>query len=127
MPPTWIKYIFSCRIISFGMIQFMITNAYLDAVQDFLIRLGIKPFIRRTCGHVDVGTCPHQVLASTLTLSQPGGGADYAHPILMSNQVLKATGAPVYASIGNRHFFFISCHHQTQQNYQQSNKNWAHF
>ena len=34
-------------------------------------------------GHVDVGTCPHQVLASTLTLSQPGG-ADYAHPILVS-------------------------------------------
>ena len=33
---------------------------------------------RRACGHVDVGTCPHQVLAATLTLSQPGG-ADYAH------------------------------------------------
>ena len=30
-------------------------------------------------GHVDVGTCPHQVLAATLTLSQPGWwGADYA-------------------------------------------------
>ena len=28
MPPTWIKYIFSWRIISFGMIQFMITNTY---------------------------------------------------------------------------------------------------
>ena len=39
--------------------------------------------IRSACGHVDVGTSPHQVLASTLTLSQPGG-ADYAHPILMS-------------------------------------------
>ena len=25
------------------------------------------------CGHVDVGTCPHQLLAATLTLSQPGG------------------------------------------------------
>ena len=25
------------------------------------------------CGHVDVGTCPHQVLAATLTLSHPGG------------------------------------------------------
>ena len=23
---------------------------------------------RRACGHVDVGTCPHQVLATTLTL-----------------------------------------------------------
>ena len=31
-----------------------------------------------------MGTCPHQVLAATLTLSQPGGGADYAHPILVS-------------------------------------------
>ena len=38
---------------------------------------------RRACGHVDVGTRPHQVLASTLTLSQPRG-ADYALPILMS-------------------------------------------
>ena len=28
---------------------------------------------RRACGHVDVWTCPHQVLAATLTLSQPGG------------------------------------------------------
>jgi hypothetical protein len=24
---------------------------------------------RNACGHVDVGTCPHQVLAATLTLS----------------------------------------------------------
>ena len=31
------------------------------------------PWCRRACGHVDVGTCPHQVLAATLTLSQPGG------------------------------------------------------
>ena len=38
---------------------------------------------RRACGHVDVGTCPHKVLAATLTLSQPGG-EDYAHPILVS-------------------------------------------
>ena len=28
---------------------------------------------RRACGHVDVGTFPHQVLAATLTLSQPVG------------------------------------------------------
>ena len=39
--------------------------------------------IRRACGHVDVGTCPHQVLAATLTLYQPEG-ADYAHPVLVS-------------------------------------------
>ena len=38
------------------------------------------PFRR---AHVDVGTCPHQVLAATLTLSQPRG-ADYAHSILVS-------------------------------------------
>ena len=29
---------------------------------------------RRTCGHVDVETCPHQILEVTLTLIQPGGG-----------------------------------------------------
>ena len=39
--------------------------------------------LRRACGHVDVGMCPHQVLAATLTLSQPRG-ADYAQPILVS-------------------------------------------
>ena len=27
---------------------------------------------RRACGYVDMGTCPHQILAATLTLSQPG-------------------------------------------------------
>ena len=37
-------------------------------------------------GHVDVGMCPHEVLAATLTLFQPGG----------PHQVLKATGAPDY-------------------------------
>ena len=42
-----------------------------------------SPFFRRACGHVDQGTCPHQVLAATLTLSQPGG-ADHAHHILVS-------------------------------------------
>ena len=31
---------------------------------------------RRACGRVDLATFPHQVLAATLTLSQPvGGGA----------------------------------------------------
>ena len=38
---------------------------------------------RRACGHVDVGTCPHQVLAATLTLFQPRG-TYHAHRILMS-------------------------------------------
>ena len=43
---------------------------------------------------MDVGTCPHQVLAATLTLSQPGG---QIKPTLYwcPHQVLKATGAPV--------------------------------
>ena len=46
---------------------------------------------RRTCGHVDVGMCPHQVLVATLTLSQPGG-ADYDHDLLMS------PGAPTHVA-----------------------------
>ena len=45
--------------------------------------------VRHACGHVDVGTCPHQVLTATLTLSQPGG-ADYAHPILVSTPSLES-------------------------------------
>ena len=35
--------------------------------------------IKRVCG-----TGPHQVLAVPLTLSQPGRGPDYAHPVLKS-------------------------------------------
>ena len=48
---------------------------------------------RRACGRGDVGTCPHQVLAVTLTLSQPGG---QIMPTLYwcPHQVLKATGVP---------------------------------
>ena len=53
-------------------------------------------YCRRACGHVDVGTYPHQVLAATLTLSQPGG---QIMPTLYwcPHQVLKATGAPVHS------------------------------
>ena len=40
-------------------------------------------YIWRVCGHGDMGTGPHQVLAATLILFQPGG-EDYAHRILMS-------------------------------------------
>ena len=49
--------------------------------------------IRRACGHVGVGTCPHQVLAANLSLSQPG---EQIMPTLYwcPHQVLKATGAP---------------------------------
>ena len=50
---------------------------------------------RRACGHVDVGTCPLQGLAATLTLFQPEG-SDYAH------QVLKATGAPESSLLNER-------------------------
>ena len=47
----------------------------------FIIVLADKG--RRACENVDLGTCPHQVLAAALTLSQPGG-TDYVHPILVS-------------------------------------------
>ena len=59
--------------------------------------------IRRACGHVDVGTCPHQVLAATLTLSQPGDGWEWQIiPTLYwcPHQDLKATGAPDFGFIG---------------------------
>ena len=54
---------------------------------------------RRACGHVDEGTCPHQVLAATLTLSKPGG---QIMPTLYwcPHQVLKATDAPGYVEWG---------------------------
>ena len=44
--------------------------------------LGLKSKVlcRRACGLVDVGTCPHQVLATTLTLSQPRGGGRLRPP-----------------------------------------------
>ena len=44
---------------------------YLKYVPTYLLKSSY--FIRRACGHVDMGTRPHQVLATTLTLSQPGG------------------------------------------------------
>ena len=60
---------------------------------------------RRACEHVDVGTCPHQVLAITLTLSQPWG-VDYGHPILVSTpsfeshrRACKSLGYKVYMYI----------------------------
>ena len=86
-----------------GFRQFM-KSAVLQLASDFKIDIGIKSSNtsrlmsptksnRDTGGHVDMGTCPHQVFAATLTLSQPGE-ADYAHPILCPNQVLKAKGTP---------------------------------
>ena len=40
-------------------------------------------FKRCPCGHVDVGTCPLQVLVATLTLSKKKG-ADHARSIMVS-------------------------------------------
>ena len=39
---------------------------------------------------VGMWTCPHQVLAAILTLSQPGGGADCAQTILVSTPGFKS-------------------------------------
>ena len=53
----------------------------------------VKSCNRPACGHVDVMMCPHQVLAPTFTLSQPGGqilSTLYWCP----HQVLQATSAP---------------------------------
>ena len=72
-----------------------------------------RVYCRRACGHVDMGTCPHQVLAATLTLSQPGG-TDYAHPILMSHNVLKATDAPAYHQLGEPEFCFLQAFLSTE-------------
>ena len=55
---------------------------------------------RRACGHVDVGTCPHQVLSATLTLSQPRGGGQIMPSLYWCpHQVLKATGAPALGTV----------------------------
>jgi hypothetical protein len=40
----------------------------------------------RACGHVDVGTSPHQILTATLTLSQPRV-ADYAYSWVHNRRV----------------------------------------
>ena len=49
---------------------FLNTNLFL--IKWFLIAKFDCIKSRCACGHVDVGTCPHQVLAACLTLSQPG-------------------------------------------------------
>ena len=40
--------------------------------KDGVIYIKINEFMH-VCGHGDMGTCTHQVLAATLPLSQPGG------------------------------------------------------
>ena len=49
--------------------------------------------------YVDVGTCPHQVLAATLTLSQLGGRL-CPPPYCCPHQDLKATCMPAMATLG---------------------------
>ena len=50
---------------------------------------------RQAYGHMDVGTCPQQVLTANLTLSQPRGGGQIKPTLYWCpHQVLKATGAP---------------------------------
>ena len=51
----------------------VITNQALE-IKKLTWALFLFSSYRRACGHVDKGTCPHQVLAATLTLSQPRGG-----------------------------------------------------
>jgi hypothetical protein len=59
---------------------------------------------RRACGHVDVGTRPHQVLAGTLTLSQPGEGGQIMPTLYWCpHQVLKDTGAPEFEHLRHYH------------------------
>jgi len=50
---------------------------------------------RRACGRVDVWTRPHQVLAATLTLSQPGGQIMPATVLCMGLVWLKFAVAPL--------------------------------
>ena len=47
-------------------------------------------YIRRACGHGDMETDPHQVMAATLTLFQPWG-TDYKVNN-SKNQLIKAGG-----------------------------------
>ena len=49
-------------------------------------------YIRHACVHLDVGTCPHQVLTATLTLFQPEGGGQIMPTIyiLMSNSAYES-------------------------------------
>ena len=60
-----------------------------------------KTSIRRACGHVDVGTSPHQVLAVTLTLSQPGV-ADYARHILFAPRIFRSSYGPASMDVSRR-------------------------
>ena len=80
------------RYVSFQPAKFFSSFQKLLATSIQILNIWWSIF-RRACGHVDVGTCPHQVLAATLTLSQPGG---QIMPTLYwrPHQVLKATGVP---------------------------------
>ena len=45
-----------------------------ELLELFLDFCAMPSLFMRACGHVDVETCPHQVLAAILTLFQPGTG-----------------------------------------------------
>ena len=67
----------------------------MGARDGLLMVINVPPFShhRHACGHVDMGACPHQVLADTLTLSQPRGGGQIMPTLYWCpHQVLKATG-----------------------------------
>ena len=55
---------------------------------------------------MDEGTCPHQVLPATLTLSRPWG-ADYAHPILVSTLSFESHRRACSIIIRFRNFHFL--------------------
>ena len=58
---------------------------------------------RRACGHVDVGTCPHQVLAATLTY--PISTGDYTHPILVTKPIFESHRPPALRLISQFQYF----------------------
>ena len=57
---------------SWRLVNYLLKIFCINYLSFFSIHVFTASF-RRACGHVDEGTCPHQVLAVTLTLSQPGG------------------------------------------------------
>ena len=69
---TWIIY---------NLIFMLWSDLTTEKTFDYLRLLPITN--RLASGHGDMGTRLHQVLAATLTLSQPGA-ADYTHAIMMS-------------------------------------------
>ena len=54
------------------------------------------------CGHWDKRIIPHQVLSAPLTLFQlGGGGADFAHSLLLSPPFFPTSGIPVFIAMNS--------------------------